>query len=242
MLAIAMGVAGPGCGRRESLEDARARATEPLLIKQITELKELVARAERGELTTQNRIAIGISEATTKEMFDASLPQEKLLADRVHVRLESAQAFFRGNNAAVVFQATARGKVTGVTARLELGGRLRDFRIEQGRLRTSVDLAHFKVLDSSLGDLGGNVLDRLIQDNLDTLAGLTPPLEIPVHLEESITLGGLDEGVVATKGGVLPLAMTLAEVIPVNERLWILLDVKVGPWQNAPAPAGGKGQ
>ena len=71
--------------------------------------------------------------------------------------------------------------------------------------------------------------------NLDSLSGLLPGLEIPVTLEESIPIAGLNAGVVQVKGGSLPLKVSLAEVIPIKERLWILLDVSAGPWTIGPA-------
>ena len=230
-LALRFALLLPGCSRRESLDDARARASGAALIHQIADLQGLIAKAERGELTTQNRIAIGIAEETTKALFDASLPREELVGDRVYVRIEAALPLFRGNNAGVVLRATARGKTTGARARLELGGRLVNFRIKDGRLIASIELAHLKVLDTSLGEIGSDVLEGLLRDNLDALARLTPALEVPVHLQQSIAIAGLDEGVVTAKPGVLPLEMTLAEVIPVNQRLWVLLDVKAGPWR-----------
>ena len=221
---------GAACAPRESLEDARARAAESVALAEIADLHKLIAKAEAGELSTETRVAIGIAESVSKELLEASLPQEKLIGDRVLVRLETAQPFFRGNNAVLVFQASARTASSSALAHLELGGRLKNFRIEQGRLMSEVEIVHFKVLDSSLGDMGSDVLENLVRGNLDSLSGLLPGLEIPVTLEESIPIPGLSAGVVQVKAGSLPLKMSLAEVIPIKERLWILLDVSAGPW------------
>ena len=51
---------------------------------------------------------------------------------------------------------------------------------------------------------------------------------------------GLSAGVVPSRGS-LPLKMGLAEVIPVKERLWVLLDVSAGPGLNTHEPGGGRG-
>ncbi len=219
--ALILAVSLPACGRREPAENAFLRVNEAALVQQIADLEALIARAEKGELSTQGRIAIGIAEETAKALIDASLPQEHLLAERVLVRLEVVQPVFRGSNAAVLFQASARGK-TGASARLEMAGRLVNFQVDQGRLSAGVEVLHFKVLESSLGDVASDVLEGLVRDNLGTLSGMIPSFEIPVHLEQSIKIAGLDEGVVVVKPGSLPLEMTLGEVIPVNERLWIL--------------------
>jgi hypothetical protein len=219
------------CQPRESLEDTRLRSTEKVLLEQIEDLKALVDRAEAGKIETTDRIAIGISEETSKALLDASLPQEQVVGDRVRVRIEKARPYFQGNNALLVFEASATGLKTGASARLELGGRLVNFKVVEGRLKADVELVHFKVLDSSLADLGSGVLERLVQENLPALARATPDLEIPVQLDHSIRIGGLDAGVVQAKGGVLPLVMSVSEVIPVNHRLWLFLEVKAGPWQ-----------
>jgi hypothetical protein len=237
-LALALGLAllVPACGQRESLEDARARAMETVLLSQLADLRKLVAKAESGELVTEDRIAIGITEETSTSLLQASLPQEKVIGDRVRVRIDTAKAFFNGNSAVLAFRATARTVRASAEAHLELGGRLADFRIEKGRLTSRIELVHFKVLDSSLGDMASDVLENIIGGNLDKLSPLLPGLEIPVQLEESIPIAGLREGVVTVKPGTLPLKMALAEVIPVNQRLWILLEVKAGPWiKEAPA-------
>lgn len=239
-LALAVAIASllAGC-QRESLEATRQRTAETVLLKQLDDLKALVAKAEAGQIETLDRIAIGISEETSKAVLDASLPQEKVVGDRVRVRIEKALPIFQGGNALLLFEASAQGLKTGASARMELGGRLVNFRVDQGRLRADVDLVHFKVLDSSLADLGSGVLERLIQEHLGSLASAIPHLELPVRLEHAITIGGLDAGVVQAKGGVLPLAMSVSDVLPTNHRLWLFLQVKAGPWQ--PEGKAGKG-
>jgi len=233
--ALAAAFLAAGCVPRESLEDARARATESVAQAEIADLQKLIAKAEAGQLSTETRVAIGIAESVSKELLEASLPQEKLIGDRLIVRLETAQPYFRGNNAVLVCRASARTARSSAAAHLELGGRLTNFRIDQGKLVSGVEIVHFKVLDSSLGDMGSDVLESIVRNNLESLSGLLPALEIPVTLEESIPIAGLSAGVVQVKAGSLPLKMSLAEVIPIKERLWILLDVSAGPWTTVAA-------
>jgi hypothetical protein len=231
--AIAIAASVCACQPRETPEVARERTAEMALLAQIEDLKALVKRAEAGEISTLDRVVIGISEDLSKALLDASLPQEQVIGDRVRVRIEKVQPFFQGSNAALLFEAVAEGLKSGASARLELAGQLVNFRVVEGRLKADVELIHFKLIDSSLPDLGTGILERLIQDHLGALAGLAPRFEIPVRLEQAIKIGGLDEGVVQAQGGVLPLAMSVAEVVPVNRRLWVFLDVKGGPWKSA---------
>jgi hypothetical protein len=240
--ALALGVAGIllGCRPRELPEAARDRAFETFLRRQIADTRELLARAESGQLVTKDRIAIGITEGVVKQLLDASLPPEMVLGNRVRLRIESAQPIFRGNNAGLLFQAAARGvTLQDLTARVELAGTLERFRLDGTKLRADVELAHFQVLDTSLGAAPAGLLEGLIKSNLEGVNDAIPDIEIPVHLEHSIEIGGLDEGVVQARAGVLPLEVSVAEVIPASERLWVLLDAKAGPWQPRGSPPPG---
>lgn len=210
---------------------------ETFLKKQIADTKELLARAESGQLVTKDRIAIGITEGVVKQLLDASLPPEMVLGKRVRLRIESVQPIFRGNNAGILFQAAARGvTMEDLTARVELAGTLERFRLDDTKLRADIELAHFKVLDTSLGTAPAGLLESLIKVNLGSVNEALPGIEIPVHLEHAIEIGGLDEGVVRARAGVLPLQVTVAEVIPASERLWVLIDMKAGPWQPRGSP------
>jgi len=227
-----------GCGPRESVDAARDRAAASFLKEQIADTKRLLTRLESGERITQDRIAIGISEGVVKQIIDASLPPEIVLGNKVRLKLASVQPIFRGNKAGLLFQAEARGvKLEDVTAKLELAGTLERFRLRDTKLSADVEIVHFKVLDTSLGAAPAGLVERLIESNLKAVNDAIPGLEIPVHLEESIEIGGLDEGVVRARAGALPLVVTVAEVIPAGERLWVLLDAKAGPWTSRGAPA-----
>jgi hypothetical protein len=221
-----------GCGPRESPEAARDRAAESFLKAQIADTKRLIARLESGERITQDRIAIGISESVVKQIIDTTLPPEIVLGKEFRLRLESVQPIFRGTKAGLLFQAEARGAtLENLTARVELAGSLERFRLDGATLTADVEVVHFKVLDTSLGAAPAGLLERLIGDNLQALNDAIPGLKVPVHLEESVEIGGLDEGVVMARAGALPLVVTVAEVIPSGQRLWVLLDAKAGPWQ-----------
>ena len=227
-----------GCERRETPEVTLARSTLAFRRQQVESLEALVAKAERGEVVTADQIAIGISEDVMKSLLNASLPREIVIAGRVRVRIESAVPFFRGNRAALLFRAKASGvRLSEASATLELGGGLDEFRFEGGKLLARVLLGHFTVVESSIGDLGSDALDGIVRANLPVIQDAIPPLQIPVQIEQSIKIGGLTEGAVVAKPGSLPLEIAVSQVLPVNERLWVLLKAKAGPWQPAPSSA-----
>jgi hypothetical protein len=170
-----------------------------------------------------------------KRLLDASLPREVTVAGRVRVRIESAQPFFRGNNAALVFQAVARGlEADTPEAHLEIGGSLERMRIAEGTLVADVQMAHFTVIGTSLGEMAAGTLEAMVRENAGALTALLPAVEIPVRLEQSVEFEGFDAGGVSAGAGRLPLQLTVAEVIPVGQRLWVLLDARAGQWQGAP--------
>jgi hypothetical protein len=227
-----------GCHKREPPEATRKRSQAEFRRGQIASLEKLIAQAEKGDLVTTDLIAIGISEEAVRTLLNASLPQETVVADRLRVRLESAEPSFRGNKAGLLLRARASSvDAPDAYATLEMGGGLEDFKLDGGKLTATVRLAHFSVLESSIGDLAADALDSLVRANAEAIQHAIPPIEIPVQLEESIQIGGLTEGAVVAKPGALPLRISVSRVIPVNERLWVLLQAKAGPWQPASALA-----
>ncbi len=213
-----------------------ARTTANSRRSQIEGLERLIAQADKGDLVTSDQIAIGISEDVVKTLLNASLPREVVVAGRLRVRIESALPFFRGTRAGLLFRATASSvDAAGASATVEMGGGIDEFRLENGKLLTRVSLAHFTVLESSLGDLASDALDSILRANAALIQDAIPPMEIPVQIDQSIKIGGLTEGAVVAKPGSLPLHIAVSHVIPVNQRLWVLLQAKAGPWETAAA-------
>ena len=87
--ALALALVG-GCARRERPEVARARASETFLRSQIAGLEKTIGQVERGEVTTTDQVAIGLSEDLAKGLLNASLPLETIVAERLRVRVDSA--------------------------------------------------------------------------------------------------------------------------------------------------------
>jgi len=245
--AFAAGVLGlaclVGCHAREAPEAAMARTTAESRRTQIATLEKLIAQAEKGEIVTTDQIVIGVSEELLGSLLRASLPPDIVVANRLRLKIESAEPLFRGGQAGLLFKARVSSTdLPDASASLSLGGTLDEFKFEGGKLSARVKLKHFNVLESSIGDLGANVLDGLVRANLEKIQDAIPEVEVPVQLEQAIKIGGLTEGAVVAKPGVLPLAISVSQVIPTNKRLWVLLQAKAGPWQPAGAEKapGGK--
>lgn len=227
-----------GCGPRESPEAAHSRSRAASLRAQIEGLEATIAKAERGELVTADRIAIGVAEELVKNLLNASLPLETVVAGRLRVSVESAQPSFRGTQAALQLRAVVSSVgLEGATASLDIAGSLDRFELEGGRLRARVALGYFAVRESGAGELAAGAVESVIRANLASIEAAIPDLELPVQLEESIAFAGLAEGPVVAKPGALPLQIGVGLVLVADGRLWVLLDAAAGRWQPADDPA-----
>ncbi len=227
-----------GCRAPEPPEAAQARARKDLLQGQLVELVRLIDRARRGELMTDGQIAIGVSESLVQRLLAASLPPQRVVSGRLRIALEQVQPFFRGGLNVILFRArVASADIPDAQVEIELGGTLKDVALREGRLVARVGLVHFTVLRSVGGDVAKNLVEDAVRANLSAIEGWIPPLEIPVLLEEEVEFGGLSEGPVRVGPGRLPLKLALSHVVPVNERLWLLVKAAAGEWESRPAPA-----
>lgn len=234
-LAVLAAVLLAACRQRETPEAAKARAAQAALQRQVAGLEELLAKARRGELVTADQIAVGIDEGVARELLNAALPQEQAIGKRIRVRIEAAEPFFRGNQATLLFHARATSPaLPDQFAELELAGGLDQMKLVGGRLSAQVRLLHFSVPRASVGPLALGVVEGLVRENLASLERAVPPLEIPVHLDESVPIGAFSEGPVSVAGGRLPLRASISQVLALDQRLWVLVGLEVGEWQAAP--------
>jgi hypothetical protein len=238
-VALVLGAAaGWACRTAEPLEHTRLRAQKHFLQAQIAGLEDVVGRAERGEMTTLDDVAIGVDEGVVQQLLSVTLPIERVVGQRLRIRIDSARPLFRGNQAAVTFRARAASEdLPSAYLTLELAGTLGDFRLEEGRLTTHPRILHFGVVESSVGTVAASALQELVRANLPAIEAEIPSLEIPVQLEQSVRIAAERLGPITVRPGELPLKMAVDHVLPVNQRLWILISVTADPWkQTAAAP------
>jgi hypothetical protein len=236
-IALAVLAAGPACRVREPAEAARAKATKDFLEQQLEGLQRHLARAERGELVTTDQIAIGVDEDTARQILNAPLPREQVVGEHARITFVSAEPIFRGTQAALVFRARVTSEdLPDQFAELELAGGLQDLKLVDGILAANVEILHFRVQNASVGALAG-LVEGLVRANLGVIQGAIPRFEIPVRLDQKLSMDRFQEGPVSAAGGELPLSVAVSEVLALNQRLWVLLDAKAGPWSPAPAAA-----
>ncbi len=230
---VAALVALAGCHAPEPREALEARTRKRVLEAQIIELGQLMGKARRGELVTEGQIAIGVSESLVERLLSASLPPERLLAGRLHIGLDKVEPFFRGGLALIRLRArVSSADLPNARVEVDLAGGLKRVRLEKGRLTARVEILHISVLSALAGELGKQLVEDAVRANLSTLEDWIPPLEIPVLLEEAVEFKGIEEGPVRVGPGRLPLQLAVSHVVPVNERLWLLINAVAGDWES----------
>jgi hypothetical protein len=221
----------------ETREAAEARALKAVYEQQVAQLGTLVAGARQSGVR-RDRVFIGVTESVFREVVRATLPQEVVLGQRVRLRLETAEAFFRYSTGVVLFE----GRVQSVEhpslfLAVRLAGGLDRVDYVEGHLTTRIKVYYFEVLGSALGDIGKTVIERLAREDMSAIENVVPPIEIPVRVEQGLTVAAFKEGPVSAPPGRLPFAASVGRVTTLNGRLWIGLDLRVGPWARGGAPA-----
>jgi hypothetical protein len=231
-----------GCG--DDLAARRARAEGGLLKRQVSGLRELVHAAETKTLVSPDWVAIGIEESAFREVLSAGLPQETTVAGRAKVRIDRAEVSFQGSTASVnLFGRVSDTRDPDLLADISLQGGLDDIEISpEGRLSARVAIDSFEVARAEAGGAESPLLkvlvDALSAERMERLRDLVPPVEIPVALDQAIAINGLGEGPVQVNPGTLPVQARVARVLALSGRLWVMLDVSVGPWVEATASPG----
>ena len=223
----------------------RRRRDAKVYTRQIESLRELTTALRENRLMDKRWLAVSVDETAVAAVIQASLPQEALISGRYRVRVESAEVAFRSGTGLVRLRAKVADQEShGRRAEVVYHGGLDEITVsEDGRLRTRVMIDYIDVPAAQSGGKDAKALaalaEQLAGQNLRTLEAMVPPVAIPVRLQQTLDVPGLDDGPVRVRPGRLPIQGSVARVVPLSGRLWVLLAVKVGPWQQQAASAAG---
>jgi hypothetical protein len=212
----------------------RARAEAARLRRQTEGLRRLLAAADEGRLFTPDQLAIGVRQELVRDLLRKALPVEAMVGQQLRARLEEADVSFEDGQSLVTVKARVRPVQSGEAfADLTLFGGLRRFQVDPGTgmLSAHVELDRVEVRRVEAGALGRRLVESvkgLSGRGLEALGEVVPPIEVPVRLEQVIDFAGFTEGVVSVPPGRLPLHVSVAAVVPVAGRLWVLMDVSAG--------------
>lgn len=221
------------CGPREAPAPRRVVAQEVALRRQIEGLEGLLARAEQGRLVPDDELVIALSEKLVKDVVRLALPRERVVAGRYRVRLETADVRFRDGLGSLRLDgrvSPADRPPEDVFAELAVFGLIDSAELlPGGRLRVQGTPIGFEVKRVGVfGEtgVGRRLLETLAAEKIDDLGGLAFPVEVPVQIEQALSLEGLaGGGPVRVRAARVPLKMSVARLSAHGERLWISIAV-----------------
>jgi hypothetical protein len=217
----------------------RARAEAAALRRQTDELRRLLAAADKGEVLPSRCIAVGVRQDLVRDLVELTLPVEATVAGQLVFRLERAEVAFQGGESRV----TLRGRVrratdAGAFADLTVTGGIHGVKVagRSGYLSARVALDRLEVHRAAEEWVEG-LVEKVGGTALTSLAEEIPPLEIPVRFEKTLVLAASTVGPVSIAAAELALRVDVAQVVALDGRLWVLLDVSAEP-QDARARKG----
>ena len=230
----------------------RIMAMEMVLNRQIEGLRELVDRAEKGTLLPRDKLVVSVHEDLVKEVAQLALPREQIV-DKYRIVVEKIDVRFRDRWGSVRMDGRiglAGEQKEDVYADVAIFGFLDAVEVDpetgtlKGQVRPiGVELQKLEVFGSRIGVR--QIVESLALQQAGRLNKVTFPLTIPVRLENKIRINGTTEGPVRLQSAEFPLRITVADVIALDKKLWVFLDVQAGPWKKLPpepaaAAAGGR--
>lgn len=225
----------------------RVSAQVALLTRQNQELVKLAADAEAGTLLDFKGLLIVVNEDLVKDLLHAVTPIEGDVGNGFHVRIESADAAFGDGVALVRLTGTASVGGANVGSQVAVFGAIDVVELDpkSGVLQCGVRILAVEAHDArALGwnDPVGRLTEALTSGGLALLLGA---LEIPVSIENRMSVPGVDSKRLHIEADDLPLTIAVQQVKVFGGRLWVFVDAAVGaapsPAKGGPSPSPAKG-
>lgn len=224
----------------------RARAEAAALRRQAETLRGLIAAAGADEAFSSRHVTLAIAEELVRDLLQLTLPIEAELAPDLRIRLETARVSFQNGESRVTLSGrVSRASSSATFADLEVHGGLHRFHVveDAGSVSARVALERVEVRQAQAEGLRRElveaVLGQLGAPALEGLAAQIPPLTVPVRFERRLEIEAARHGPFEIAAGSLALRVTLAQVVPLGGRLWLMLDASAAPAQDAPRARAG---
>jgi hypothetical protein len=197
---------------------------ETVLAQQTVALQALVDAADRGALLNFSHVLVVVDQGLVQDLLRAAMPIEGPIG-AFQVRIESVEASFGDGVALIHLNGKATLIRSSVTADLRVYGGLEVVSMDpaSGLLRCQVrvfgveaDRANVLGIDEPLRGLA----EALSQGGL---AALLRFVEIPVRIDDHITLPALDSKRLRIPAARVPIRAEVAEVKVFGGKLWVAL-------------------
>jgi hypothetical protein len=209
----------------------RTSAREALLSRQNEELLKLATAAENGTLLDFRGVLIIVDQALVQDLLRAVTPLEADVGSGFHVRVDSADAAFGDGVALVSMTGTARVGGASVGSRVTVLAAIDIVELHpvSGVLECRVSILGVEAHDPRAlgrGDPVGRLTEALTRGGLALLLG---PLEIPVSVENRLSIPAVESERLQIAAENLPLKIAVQQVKAFGGRLWVFVDAALAP-------------
>lgn len=201
----------------------RMSAREVLLSRQNQELVKLASAAENGTLLDFGSMLIVVDQALVRDLLRAVTPLEADVGSGVHVRIDSADASFEDGVALVSMTGTASVGGTPVGSRVTVLAAIDVVELHpvSGVLECRVDVLGVDAQGTGApgdDDTVGRLTEALTRGGLSLLLG---SLEIPVSVEDRLSIPAVESKRLQIAAVNLPLKIGVQQVKAFGGRLWV---------------------
>jgi hypothetical protein len=226
---------------------------DPILRERIVERDQLrrevagfraLEKAAPGKIMDRgHEVLITLSDTLLQSLLEASLPVSVPIRAGLTVTLMHTTVVFRANVARVdITGFVRRAAFPQLNATMHLRGALDSFIVDSTRAlkaRVTID-------DVTLGTPVGapdalvpyiiEMVQRIVEGSLPELSDGLPALTVPVRLDDNMALPGFGpEGMLSIAPSRAPMQVDVRRVIAFQNRIWIVLGVRVGAFASSPA-------
>jgi len=206
-------------------------AREALLSRQNQELVKLVAAAENGTLLDFKGVLIVVDQVLVQDLLRAVTPLEADVGGGFHVKVDSADTAFGDGIALVSMTGTASVGGASVGSRVTVLAAIDVVELHpvSGILECRVSILGVDAEDAGAlghGDPVGRLTEALTRGGLALLLG---SLEIPVSLEDRLSIPAVELKRLQIAAENLPLTIAVEQVKAFGGRLWVFVDAALAP-------------
>jgi hypothetical protein len=224
-------LASPQLRRTRLGRTPRVSAREALLSRQNQELAKLASAAENGTLLDFQSILIVVDQALVRDLLRAVTPLEADVGSGIHVKIDSADASFEDGVALVRMTGTASVGGASVGSRVTVLAAIEVVELQptSGILECRVSILGVDAEDARAlghGDAVGRLTEALTRGGLSLLLG---SLEIPVGVEDRLSIPAVESKRLQIAAVNLPLRIAVRQVKAFGGRLWVYVDAALAP-------------
>jgi len=209
----------------------RMSVRESVLSRQNQELAKLATAAENGTLLDFKGVMIVVDQVLVQDQIPAVVPLEADVGSGFHVKIDSADTAFGDGVALVRLTGTASVGGASVGSRVTVHAAIDVVELHpiSGVLECRVSILGVEAQDArALGrnDPVGRLTEALTRGGLALLLG---SLEIPVSVEDRLSIPAVDSKRLHIAAEDLPLTIAVNQVKAFGGRLWVFVDASLAP-------------